>query len=999
MSVRALAVSMFLAIGLAAQSAAARDLASLGPDEIRSLQQRLRDAGCYKGAVDGAATPALVEAVKVCPNQEPVLRIETNMHTAVMYRLGIDRECKTLVTGSEDKTVRTWSLPEGKLIRTFRPPLGDGDFGKIYATAITPDGKRIAVGGWDAYYKQNENGAYLFDSATDGALRRYSVSDQVIHHLAFTSDGSKLAASLDGKNGVRIIDAKTGKVLLADRDYAERSRGLAFGPDDTLYAVAYDGYLRHYSRNFKRTHKVKTPGGQRPHSVAVDPTGKRVAVGYDDARTVEIFDARTLERVAVADNSDIASGNLLAVSWTSDGKYVLGGGRYQRFVDGEWQYPVRIWDANGRQVNEVMVADNTVLHMMPCGDSVYYVAHGPVYGRIDPLDGTVTKIGLPPIPDMRGKRDSSFMISPDGTRLRFGLETFASEPVVFDLAAGTLQDAPEQLPDLMPANVSALKIADWLHNTKPTLNDKPLQLATLEEARSLAIRPDASGFLLGADWSLRSFEADGKQRWRMDVPGTAWGINLARDGELAAVAYADGTIRWHRWSDGRVLLTLFIYKEDKRWVAWTPTGYYMASPGGEGLIGWHINRGWEQSADFFPASRFRERFNRPDIVRLVLQTLDEDEAVKSANETAKRKQETKPLLSALPPVLRITSPVEGTRFSGDEVTLGYELRSPSGTKVDRIEVFIDGRLQQERGAIAAPSDEVKVKLPRQDVEVSLIAWSGDVASEPSRIKLTWGGRQLTGEQLLKPKLYALVVGVSKHNERAWELRYAAKDATDFAKALEAQRGLMYGDVTVRLLRDQEVTRDSIAEGLEWLEKEVTSRDVGVVFLAGHGWTDEKNAYWFLPANATPERVRVRGVPQDDIRRTLRNLAGKAVLFLDTCHAGQAMADTALRRGNVDIDGVINDFVTAENGVVVFASSKGKEVSLERDDWQNGAFTKAVIEGLHEGKANLLDTGKITASMLDVFVAERVKQLTGGRQHPVMTKPDTVPDFPIAVVRK
>ena len=151
----------------------------------------------------------------------------------------------------------------------------------------------------------------------------------------------------------------------------------------------------------------------------------------------------------------------------------------------------------------------------------------------------------------------------------------------------------------------------------------------------------------------------------------------------------------------------------------------------------------------------------------------------------------------------------------------------------------------------------------------------------------------------------------------------------------------------------------------------------MVFLAGHGWTDEKNAYWFLPANATPDRVRVRGVPQDDIRRTLRNLAGKAVLFLDTCHAGQAMADTALRRGNVDIDGVINDFVTAENGVVVFASSKGKEVSLERDDWQNGAFTKAVVEGLHEGQANLLNTGKITASMLDVFVAERVKQLTGG----------------------
>jgi WD40 repeat protein len=997
MRIRTLAIALFL--GLAAHSAAAKDLAALSEEEVWSLQQRLRDAGCFKAPLDGKVTTALAEAVKTCPTQDPVLRIQTSMHTAVSYRLAVDRECKTLVTGSPDKTVRTWSLPDGKPLRTYRLPIGPGDYGKVYAVAISPDGRRIVAGGWDAYYKRNEKGAYLIDSMTDGAIRRTSLSDEVIHHLAFTSDGTKYAASLDGKNGVRVVDVATGRVLMADRDYAERSRGLAFGPDDTLYVAAYDGYLRHYGRDFKRTLKVRSPGGQRPHSIAVDPTGKRVAVGYDDARTVEIFDAATLERIAVADNTGIESGNLLAVGWSSDGKRLLGGGRYQRLFDGQWQYPVRIWDANGRQLNEVMAADNTVLAMVPCGDAVYYTAHGPVFGRIDPYAGTVTKLGVPPIPDMRGKRDESFTASPDGTRLRFGLETFATDPVVFDLAAGTLHEAPKALPDLIKPNVIGLKIADWLHSTKPTLDGKPITLATLEESRSFAVRPDNSGFVLGADWSLRSFAADGSQRWRLDVPGTAWGVNLARDGALVIAAYADGTIRWHRWSDGKELLALFVHKEDKRWVAWTPTGYYMASPGGESLIGWHINRGWEQPADFFPASRFRDRFNRPDIVRLALQTLDEDEAVRRANNTGKRKEETKPLVAVLPPVLRITSPVEGTRFNRDEVTLGYELRSPSGLKVDRVEVFIDGRLQQERGAISAPSDEVKVKLPAQDVEVSLIAWSGDLASEPARIKMTWGGRQITGEQLLKPKLYALVVGVSKHNDKAYTLRYAAKDATDFAAALEAQRGLLYGDVTVRLLRDHEVTRDSIAEGLEWLENEVTSRDVGVVFLAGHGWTDEKNAYWFLPANATPDRVRVRGVPQDDIRRTLRNLAGKAVLFLDTCHSGQAMADTALRRGSVDIDGVINDFVTAENGVVVFASSKGKEVSLERDDWQNGAFTKAVVEGLRDGKANLLNTGKITTSMLDVFVAERVKQLTGGRQHPVMTKPDTIPDFPIAVVQK
>ena len=67
------------------------------------------------------------------------------------------------------------------------------------------------------------------------------------------------------------------------------------------------------------------------------------------------------------------------------------------------------------------------------------------------------------------------------------------------------------------------------------------------------------------------------------------------------------------------LLALFVEPQSRKWVAWTPTGYYMASAGGEDLIGWHVNRGWTQEADFFPASRFRAEFNRPDIVQLVLE--------------------------------------------------------------------------------------------------------------------------------------------------------------------------------------------------------------------------------------------------------------------------------------------------------------------------------------------------------------------------------------------
>ena len=79
--------------------------------------------------------------------------------------------------------------------------------------------------------------------------------------------------------------------------------------------------------------------------------------------------------------------------------------------------------------------------------------------------------------------------------------------------------------------------------------------------------------------------------------------------------------------DGTELLALFVHAKDRRWVAWTPRGYYMASPGGDDLIGWHQNRGWGQAAGFAFAAERREQFRRPDIVRRVFQVMDEDQAV------------------------------------------------------------------------------------------------------------------------------------------------------------------------------------------------------------------------------------------------------------------------------------------------------------------------------------------------------------------------------------
>ena len=109
------------------------------------------------------------------------------------------------------------------------------------------------------------------------------------------------------------------------------------------------------------------------------------------------------------------------------------------------------------------------------------------------------------------------------------------------------------------------------------------------------------------------------------LPGVVWGVNTARDGRLVVAAYGDGTLRWHRADTGDELLAVFVHVSRDSgtpkllgWVAWTPKGHYTCSPGADHLIGWHVNRGLDQAADFYPAETFAATFRRPDLVAAAL---------------------------------------------------------------------------------------------------------------------------------------------------------------------------------------------------------------------------------------------------------------------------------------------------------------------------------------------------------------------------------------------
>lgn len=932
------------------------------------------------------------------PPKEAILRIETGMHMAMIKQIAIDESGQLLVTASDDKTVRIWELPSGRLARIIRPPIGEGNEGKLFSVAINPDGKTVACGGWTELGSDSGFTIYIFDTNTGHLIRKLTGLPNVVLQLAFSKDGSMLAATL-GRGGLRVFRIENGQEIAADMNYDKESYSVDFDIQGRLVTACLDGHVRLYDQTFHLITKKKAPGGKQPYAARFSLNGERIAVGFMDSTRIALLSGHDLSFLAAPNTNGVDNGILGNVIWSADGNFLYAGGGYVKQHEGQRQRPIRRWSKSGlgSWQDFYVGATDTITDLVSLPDgSIVFSSADPAFGRIS-VSGQVSLFIGPSIADYRGNWDN-FLVSPDGGTVKFSYAFWGKYPARFTISNRVIETDFEDAVSLTPPRTTApgLNITDWKFKNNPKLNGHPLKLNPGEPSYSLAISNNGEDFLLGAQWYLRAYNRSGNERWNIPIPGAAWEVNLSRNGEVAVAALGDGTIRWYRMTDGKELLAFFPHNDRKRWVLWTPGGYYDASPGGEELIGWHMNQGKDQAATFFPASRFRSTYYRPDMVAKVLETRDEKEALRLADEEAGRKRQEVAIQTMLPPVVTILFPADGSTISRQEVMVSYSLRSPSGEPVTAIRVLVDGRPVSIQRGIAVKlkgelTQELQVTVPERNAEISLVAENRYASSVPSTIRLRWQGQK---EFVIKPKLYVLAVGVSQYKDSDLKLGFAAKDAEDFAKSMERQKGGLYRDAVVKVLMDQKATKDDILDGLDWIQRETTSKDVAMVFLAGHGVNDQAGIYYYLPVNANTQKLKRTGVSFSDIKNTVASLAGKAILFVDTCHSGNVMGT---RRGVVDINAMVNELANAENGVIVFASSTGKQYSMEDKVWGNGAFTKALVEGVN-GKADIHNTGRITINMLDLYLSERVKELTKGTQTPTTTKPQTISDFPVAMKR-
>jgi WD40 repeat protein len=180
---------------------------------------------------------------------------------------------KTLASGSGIGTIALWETATGQALRRF----GEGSLGGVNALAFSPDGKTLASG-------NSDRAVHLWETATGKEVRRWSAAEDQVYAVAFSSQGTALAA---GSAGILVWEA-AGDKLLGRFGGPRVFTAVGLSPDGKSVIATEDG--GGVSR-WEIASAKELPGSRdrRPAAVgaAFDPRGQTAALGSED-HTVRI---------------------------------------------------------------------------------------------------------------------------------------------------------------------------------------------------------------------------------------------------------------------------------------------------------------------------------------------------------------------------------------------------------------------------------------------------------------------------------------------------------------------------------------------------------------------------------------------------------------------------------------------------------------------------------------------------------------------------------------
>jgi len=505
-------------------------------------------------------------------------------HRKLVLGVAFSPDGSLLATSSQDRTVRIWDVAAGTQHLVLRGPPGE-DFYNFSASppAFSPDGSRVASGGWFS--------TPIWDLATGKISMVLPRQPAEAFAVAFSPDGTRVATGVG--LDVQTWDAQTGKPLTTLSGHTGDVLGIAYSPDGQRIASGGDDGIAQVW-DVATGESLLTLAG---HTIGVDqvaftPDGDRLLTGGADgtARLWDISPTGGRDWLTVPGPADRQGG----VSFSPDGTSFAVPGQ----VTG-----VTIRDVEtGAKIITLKGHDATITRMVfsPDGTRLAGAAgsgHGSARANSTVPIWDVTTGEL--VMTLTGHTGpvSAVAYSPDGRRLATGsvdgtvrLWDAFSGKELRAVDVGSPAYALAFSPDgrwLVSGDDGDTFLTVW---DADTLERRGELRGHTEGIQDVAFGPDGkvvTAFFHGTAtiWDLESRRELATLRGHS---GALLGVAVSPDGARVATASLDGTAKLWDLATGREVLTLFDHDGPVNTVAFSPDGRFLATVSGDGTVALHL---------------------------------------------------------------------------------------------------------------------------------------------------------------------------------------------------------------------------------------------------------------------------------------------------------------------------------------------------------------------------------------------------------------------------
>ena len=225
-------------------------------------------------------------------------------HSDSVWSVALSSNGQTLVSGSEDKTIKVWNLSTGQLLRTL-----SGHSDTVRSVALSPDGQTLASGSGDNTIK-------IWNVQTGKLLRTLSAHSGPVWSVAISRDGQTLVSGSEDKT-IKIWNLQTGELRRILFGHSDQIFSVAISPDgQTVASGGIDKTINIWNLQTGKLLRTLEGHSDSVRSVAISPDGQKIASSSWD-KTVKVWNLRTGKLLRTLEGH---TARVVAIAFSEDGQ-------------------------------------------------------------------------------------------------------------------------------------------------------------------------------------------------------------------------------------------------------------------------------------------------------------------------------------------------------------------------------------------------------------------------------------------------------------------------------------------------------------------------------------------------------------------------------------------------------------------------------------------------------------------------------------------------------